>query len=110
MVRSIAQALGSPQDSDTQDQLAKFLSRDILGSISNQSDLFIQLHIEHCAAEIRRMAHIHLDEYIDQALYEEAPIFWLNLPYFLKNRIYCKAHRQLPGVLENLLEDIEAEI
>ncbi|WP_029653413.1 DUF445 family protein [Marinobacter daepoensis] len=51
-----------------------------------------------------------MDEYIDEIMYEIQPVLWDNLPLFVRARIYQWARQQLPGRVEELVEDFGADL
>lgn len=47
-----------------------------------------------------------LDNLIDEAISKNNSVLWENMPVTLKNRFYSRAHRQLPGVIDDIIEEV----
>ncbi|CBL46764.1 Hypothetical protein HDN1F_31810 [gamma proteobacterium HdN1] len=47
-----------------------------------------------------------LDTLIDSAVEANNSVVWENMPIALKNRFYERAHRQIPAVIDDIIEDI----
>lgn len=95
---------------DKGSEIAHFFIKDILDPCVNKHQIYQQLGPEICTEEIVKRSQIHLDECIDDAFNEELPILWNNLPIVIKNQFYARAHRWVPYLVDNLLEDFEADI
>lgn len=47
-----------------------------------------------------------LDTLIDEAIETHNSVLWENMPVAFKNRFYERAHRQIPGVIDDIIEEI----
>lgn len=47
-----------------------------------------------------------LDTLIDEAIETNNSVLWENMPIALKNRFYERAHRQIPAVIDDIIEEI----
>lgn len=47
-----------------------------------------------------------LDTLIDEAIETNNSVLWENMPVGLKNRFYERAHRQIPAVIDDIIEEI----
>lgn len=47
-----------------------------------------------------------LDTLIDEAIEKHNSVLWENMPVGLKNRFYERAHRQIPAVIDDIIEEI----
>ncbi len=47
-----------------------------------------------------------LDTLIDEAIETHNSVLWENMPISLKNRFYERAHRQIPAVIDDIIEEI----
>ncbi len=47
-----------------------------------------------------------LEHLIDEVMLERNALLWENLPYSIKRRIYAQAHKQMPGVLRELVTEL----
>ncbi len=51
-----------------------------------------------------------LEEYVDGIMSERHAVLWDNLPYLLRQRIYSRVRRQLPVMLDNMIDDMAENI
>lgn len=66
---------------------------------------------EHMGPEkmVKQIVHTikpRLDSIIDNAMEKNHDIFWENLPITVKNRFYGRAHKLLPRIVDDIVEDI----
>ena len=52
----------------------------------------------------------HIEEYVDDVMYELHPVFWDNLPLRLRRRIYQFVARKLPERVDAMVNDFGAEL
>lgn len=51
-----------------------------------------------------------LEHLIDEVMLDRNAVLWENLPYSIKRRIYAQAHKQLPGVLHDLVTELTLNV
>lgn len=51
-----------------------------------------------------------LEHLIDEVMIDRNAVLWENLPYSIKRRIYAQAHKQLPGVLRELVTELTMNV
>ena len=51
-----------------------------------------------------------LEHLIDEVMLDRNAVLWENLPYSIKRRIYAQAHKQLPGVLRELVTELTLNV
>ena len=51
-----------------------------------------------------------LEHLIDEVMIDRSAVLWENLPYSIKRRIYAQAHKQLPGVLRELVTELTLNV
>lgn len=51
-----------------------------------------------------------LEHLIDEVMVDRNAVLWENLPYSIKRRIYAQAHKQLPGVLRELVTELTLNV
>lgn len=47
-----------------------------------------------------------IDSFIDEVMVSHNQVLWENLPILLKNRFYVRAHRMLPRIIDDIVEDL----
>ncbi len=53
---------------------------------------------------------LELEHLIDEMMLERNAVLWENLPYSIKRRIYAQAHKQLPGILRELVTELTMNV
>lgn len=81
-----------------------------LAKLATLSELFRELEPEKIAAHISQNVGLRLEEYIDEIMIERNAVLWENLPIMVRNRIYARARRQLPEILDNIVDDMAENI
>jgi len=51
-----------------------------------------------------------IEEYTDDVMTEKNAVLWENLPNILKQRVYSRARKQIPVVMDNLIQDMSENI
>jgi len=81
-----------------------------LAKLATLSELFRELEPEKIAAHISQNVGLRLEEYIDEIMTERNAVLWENLPIMVRNRVYARARRQLPEILDNIVDDMAENI
>lgn len=92
------------------EKMAGIVVDNTLAKISTMSEIFEEFEPEAIAHHIIKVADSRVEEFTDDIMGERNAILWENLPNILKSRVYSRARRQLPQVMDNLLEDMQANI
>lgn len=77
-----------------------------LGRSLRPGELFRLMEPEKIAAAVARSVQGRLDEHVDEIMRERHSVLWDNLPQALRWRVYARVERQLPAILDNLVEDL----
>mgnify|MGYP005749225045 FL=1 len=78
-----------------------------LGSID---EFFRQMEPEKIAAHLTRSTQDRIEEYTDEVMLERNGVLWENLPLMVRKRVYNRARRAIPDVMDNLIDDISRNI
>ncbi len=81
-----------------------------LAKLASLSELFQELEPEKIAAYISQSLSLRLEEYIDEVMTERHAVLWENVPMMVRNRVYARARRQLPEILDNIVDDMAENI
>ncbi|HBM25110.1 MAG TPA: hypothetical protein DD411_16285, partial [Alcanivorax sp.] len=46
------------------------------------------------------------EEYVDEVMTERNAVLWENLPLAVRRRVYTRARRAIPAVMDNVVDDI----
>ncbi len=74
------------------------------------AELFRLMEPEKIAAHLGESVAGRLEEYVDGIMAERHAVLWDNLPLLLRQRIYARVRRQLPLVLDNMIDDMAENI
>jgi len=91
-------------------KMAGIMVDNSLAKLASLSELFQQLEPEKIAEHISQTIALRLEEYIDEVMTERNAVFWENVPVMVRNRIYARARRQLPEILDNIVDDMAENI
>ena len=78
----------------------------LLNGRLSSTQLYEHMGPEKMVKHIVQSIRPRLDSIIDDAMETDHDIFWENLPITVKNRFYARAHKLLPRLVDNLVEDI----
>lgn len=73
-------------------------------------ELFRLMEPEKIAAHLSDSVLDRLEEYVDDIMSERHAVLWDNLPQVLRQRIYARVRRQLPSMLDNMIDDLAENI
>lgn len=91
-------------------KMAGIMVDNSLAKLASLSELFQQLEPEKIAEHISQTIALRLEEYIDEVMTERNAVFWENVPVIVRNRVYARARRQLPEILDNIVDDMAENI
>ncbi|AUM14233.1 DUF445 domain-containing protein [Ketobacter alkanivorans] len=91
-------------------KMAGIVVENTLDKISTMQEIFDEFEPEKIAHHIIKVADARIEELTDDIMAERNAVLWENLPNVLKNRAYNRARRQLPEMMDNLIEDMHANI
>lgn len=74
------------------------------------SECFRLMEPEKIAGHVSRSVLLQSDEYVDAIMAEKNAVFWDNLPTGLRQRVYARVRRQLPSIMDNLVDDMGQNI
>jgi uncharacterized membrane protein YheB (UPF0754 family) len=82
----------------------------ILAPSFRLSELFRMMQPEKVADHVSDSVMGRLDEYVDDVMTARHAVLWANLPQVLRQRIYARVGRQLPSIMDNLMEDMAENV
>ena len=65
---------------------------------------------EKIASHISKSIMGRIDEYVDEIMSEKNAVLWDNLPLMVKRRVYSRVRRQLPSIMDNMVDDMAENI
>ena len=91
-------------------KMAGIVVDNTLDKISTMQEIFDEFEPEKIAHHIIKVADARIEELTDDIMTERNAVLWENLPNVLKNRAYARARRQIPQMMDDLMEDMHANI
>lgn len=91
-------------------KMAGFVVDNALEKVADLNDLFQVMQPETIAEQLATSVDERLEDYIDEAMRESHEVMWERVPLIMRKRIYARTRRQLPMIMENLVEDVAANI
>lgn len=92
------------------EKMAGIVVDNTMSKLASLSELFEQMEPEKIAEHISRSIMERIDEYVDEIMSEKNSVLWENLPNMVKRRVYARVRRQLPVIMDNLVDDMAQNI
>ncbi len=92
------------------EKMAGIVVDNTLAKISTIQEIFQEFEPDAIAHHVIKVADARIEEFTDDIMSEKNAILWENLPNLVKNRVYSRARKQLPQIMDNLMEDLQANI
>ena len=81
-----------------------------LEKLGSMDEFFREMEPEKIAAHLSRSTQARIEEYTDEVMSERNAVLWENLPQMVRKRVYNRARRAIPQVMDNLIDDIGRNI
>lgn len=81
-----------------------------ISKIGTVNEIFQQIDPKVLATHIVYTVDSRIEEYVDEMMLREYPTFWENLPASARNMVYDRVRKSTPQLVDNLVEDISANI
>lgn len=81
-------------------------SRGLLEKLGTLDQIFEHVGPEKIVAQQLSRLRPQVDSFIDDVMTARNQVLWENLPILLKNRFYSRAHRMLPRIIDDIVEDL----
>ncbi len=91
-------------------KMAGIVVENTLDKISTMQEIFDEFEPDKIAHHVIKVADSRIEELTDDIMNERNTVLWENLPNIVKNRAYNRARRQIPEMMDNLIEDMHANI
>lgn len=92
------------------EKMAGIVVDNTLAKISTIQEIFQEFEPDAIAHHVIKVADSRIEEFTDDIMNEKNAILWENLPNLMKNRAYASARKQLPKIMDSLMEDLQANI
>lgn len=81
-----------------------------LSKMATLSEMFQQMEPERIAEHITHTINADMEDYVDEIMSERNEVLWENVPIMVKKRVYARARRQIPDIMDNIVDDMAANI
>jgi uncharacterized membrane protein YheB (UPF0754 family) len=92
------------------ERLAGLLVEHTLGRLTSLYELFLSLEPEKLTRHVIRTVNSRIEDFVEEVVGESNSVLWENLPVLVKARVYARVRRQLPEILDNVIEDLAQNI
>ncbi|MGC1508739.1 hypothetical protein FT643_02635 [Ketobacter sp. MCCC 1A13808] len=81
-------------------------SRGVLEKLGGLQQIFELIGPEKVVTHQLNYLRPQIDGILDQIMSEKNAVLWENLPILIKNRFYARAHRLLPRIIDDIVEEL----
>ena len=81
-------------------------SRGLLEKLGTLDQVFEHVGPEKIISHQLSRLRPQVDSFIDEVMTTRNQVLWENLPILVKNRFYARAHRMLPRIIDDIVEDL----
>lgn len=81
-------------------------SRGLLEKLGSLDQIFEHVGPEKIISHQLSRLRPQVDSFIDDVMNARNQVLWENLPILMKNRFYARAHRLLPRIIDDIVEDL----
>ncbi|MBA3979391.1 MAG: hypothetical protein C0462_02200 [Alcanivorax sp.] len=92
------------------EKMAAIVVDQTLSKIGSIDEFFQQMEPEKIAAHLTRSIQARIEEYTDEVMTERNAVLWENLPMLVRRRVYSRARRAIPEIMDNVVDDISKNV
>jgi hypothetical protein len=81
-------------------------SRGLLEKLGTLNQVFEHIGPEKIISHQLARLRPQIDSFIDEVMASNHQVLWENLPILVKNRLYSRAHRMLPRIVDDIVEEL----
>ena len=81
-----------------------------LSKLGSLDEFFREMEPEKISAHLTRTIQLRIEEYTDEVMTERNAVLWENLPLLVRKRVYARARRSIPAVMDNVVDDISRNL
>ena len=91
-------------------RISCIITDNTLSKLGSLREFLDAMDPEDMARIIGEQVGFELEHLIDEMMIDRNAVLWENLPYSIKRRIYSQAHKQLPGILRELVTELTMNV
>ncbi|HBU65913.1 MAG TPA: hypothetical protein DEB61_10430, partial [Alcanivorax sp.] len=88
------------------EKMAAIVVDKTLQKLGSLDEFFREMEPEKIAAHLTKSIQGRIEEYVDEVMTERNAVLWENLPLAVRRRVYTRARRAIPAVMDNVVDDI----
>tara|TARA_A100001391_G_scaffold106961_2_gene71741 strand:+ start:556 stop:1809 length:1254 start_codon:yes stop_codon:yes gene_type:complete len=92
------------------EKMAGIVVEKTLQKLGSLDEFFREMEPEKIAAHLTKSIQARMEEYVDEVMTERNSVLWENLPLVVRRRVYSRARRAIPAVMDNVVEDISRNL
>lgn len=92
------------------EKMGRIVVEKTLEKLGSLDEFFREMEPEKIAAHLTRSTQDRIEEYTDEVMLERNGVLWENLPLMVRKRVYSRAKRAIPDVIDKLIDDIGRNI
>lgn len=92
------------------ERLSGLLVDHTLGRLTSLYELFLSMEPEKLTRHVIDTVNDRIEDYVEEVFGARNSVLWENLPTVIKARVYARVRRQLPEILDNIVEDLAQNI
>lgn len=92
------------------EKMANIVVDKSISKLGTLSELFKEMEPDKIAAHLIESTSLRIEEYTDEIMLEKNPVLWENLPAAVKRRLYARARKLLPTVIDQIVSDMTDQI
>lgn len=91
-------------------KMANIVVDKTISKLGSLQEVFQQMEPEKISQHMTRVMVDRVEEYTDEIMLERNATLWENLPMAIKSRVYARIRKQLPGIMDGLVKDMNENI
>ena len=81
-----------------------------LATIGSVSEVMQEIDMSLLSQHALKVVEPDIELHVEEAMLEEKPVLWDNMPQAMKNQIYARLREELPGIIDNIMNEIEERV
>ena len=92
------------------EKMSNIMVDQTLSRLGSLQEFFQEMEPEKIAAHLAEVTNARIEEYTDEVMLEKNGVLWENMPVILKNRVYSRARKQIPTLVDAMMNDMGENI
>ena len=81
-----------------------------LATIGSVSEVIKEIDMNLLSQHAMKVVEPDIELHVEEAMLEEKPVLWDNMPQAMKKQIYARLREELPGIIENVMNEVEERV